>query len=111
MSTAATRTFDEHTLRTLPEAPPFLAAARAQAFDEFRAMPAPSPETEEWRYTDLLDFDLSFEPAAVGHPAMTTSNQDLGALGEPIGTGKCSRRVGCEGAHSCSALSRLRLPC
>ncbi|HUL85590.1 MAG TPA: Fe-S cluster assembly protein SufD [Actinomycetota bacterium] len=81
MSTATTRTFDEHTLQSLPEVAPFLAAARARSFEEFRALPAPSPETEEWRYTDLSDFDLSFEPAAVGHPAMTTSNQDLEALG------------------------------
>ena len=43
MSTATTRTFDEHTLQTLPEVPPSLAAARAQAFEEFRALPAPSP--------------------------------------------------------------------
>lgn len=32
---------------------------RAHAFDLFEAMPMPSPDTEEWRYTDLRDLDLS----------------------------------------------------
>src|SRR5262249_27426861 len=81
VSTAATRTFDERTLRTLPEAPAFLGDLRERSFEEFRAMPPPSPETEEWRYTDLTAFELAFAPAEVGRPARTTSNQDLEALG------------------------------
>ena len=32
---------------------------RTGAFEQFEAMPMPSPETEEWRYTDLRDLDLS----------------------------------------------------
>jgi Fe-S cluster assembly protein SufD len=32
---------------------------RTRAFEQFEAMPMPSPETEEWRYTDLRDLDLS----------------------------------------------------
>ena len=65
-------------------------------------MPIPSQETEEWRYTDLSDLDLSFRPHVPGHGAgvpavggdragvqvqhnssvaMTTSNQDLDARG------------------------------
>jgi len=35
------------------------ARVRERAFAEFEAMPMPSPETEEWRYTDLRRFDLS----------------------------------------------------
>src|SRR6184192_3557307 len=35
------------------------ARVRDRAFGEFEAMPMPSPETEEWRYTDLREFDLS----------------------------------------------------
>ena len=31
-------------------------------FEEFEALPVPSQETEEWRYTDLSDFDLDFVP-------------------------------------------------
>ena len=38
-------------------------ARRTAAFERFEAMPVPSPETEEWRYTDLREFDLStFQP-------------------------------------------------
>ena len=42
-----------------------LTRLREGAFEEFQAMPMPSPETEEWRYTDLREFDLSrFTPFA-----------------------------------------------
>jgi Fe-S cluster assembly protein SufD len=38
---------------------------RDDAFEQFEVMPMPSPETEEWRYTDLRDFDLArFTPFA-----------------------------------------------
>jgi Fe-S cluster assembly protein SufD len=38
---------------------------RTTAFDQFETMPMPSPETEEWRYTDLRDLDLTaFVPFA-----------------------------------------------
>src|SRR5881396_3548020 len=43
----------------------FLTSLRNSAFEQFEAMPIPSPETEEWRYTDLREFDLSrFTPFA-----------------------------------------------
>jgi Fe-S cluster assembly protein SufD len=95
-------TFDQEALSALPEAPAFIRALRTRAFEEFRTMPMPSQETEEWRYTDLSDFDLSFVPHTSGHgsgapgqpgdlaatllqhnssAAMTTSNQDLAAKG------------------------------
>ena len=32
---------------------------REEAFAQFEAMPMPSPETEEWRYTDLRHLDLA----------------------------------------------------
>src|SRR5690349_19462997 len=35
------------------------AALRERAFEQFEAMPMPSPETEEWRYTDVRDLELS----------------------------------------------------
>jgi Fe-S cluster assembly protein SufD len=100
-STTAT-TFDEEALAGLPAAPGYVEASRRQAFDRFRAMPIPSQETEEWRYTDLSDLDLSFTPHSPSHGrgvpavegeraavqlqhnssvAMTTSNQDLDADG------------------------------
>src|SRR5439155_26837690 len=43
-------------------------ATRRQAFDAFQAMPTPSPDTEEWRYTDLRELDLSFVPFAAEAP-------------------------------------------
>ena len=43
---------------------------RRRGLELFRAMPMPSPETEEWRYTDLRELDLSaFVPSAEEHPA------------------------------------------
>ena len=51
--------FDEDALARLPS-PGFLGGLRKQAFEEFLALPIPSTETEEWRYTDVerFDFDL-----------------------------------------------------
>jgi Fe-S cluster assembly protein SufD len=58
--------FDEAALARLP-APGFLRDLRAQALEEWRALPVPSQQTEEWRYTDLEDFDVtSFAPFTQG---------------------------------------------
>ncbi len=102
MTATATATFDERALEALPTAPDFIRSLRKQAFEEFRTLPIPSQSTEEWRYTDLSGFDLSFEPHVPGHghgvPAqqgelaatmlqhnssvvMTTSGQDVQAKG------------------------------
>jgi Fe-S cluster assembly protein SufD len=35
---------------------------REGAFEAFEALPVPSPDTEEWRYTDLRELDLAFDP-------------------------------------------------
>src|SRR5262249_21701076 len=47
---------------------------------EYRALPIPSQETEEWRYTDLSAFDLDFDPRPPRH-TLTTSNQQIDDLG------------------------------
>jgi Fe-S cluster assembly protein SufD len=73
-------TFDERALDALPPAPDYLKGLRKQAFEEFRVLPIPSQETEEWRYTDLSSFDLSFDPQTAGH-TRTTSNQTLDGTG------------------------------
>jgi len=39
---------------------------RTRAFVEFQALPTPSQETEEWRYTDLSGLDLTFAPYTAG---------------------------------------------
>jgi Fe-S cluster assembly protein SufD len=67
----ATTTFDEAALASLPESAGFTGSLRERAFREFEALPTPSQETEEWRYTDLSDLDLSFTPYAAGGRART----------------------------------------
>ena len=62
--------------------------ARHAALDRFEALPMPSPETEEWRYTDLRDFDLqqfvpfSEQPLAPNldqvHPALLEAAGEVG---------------------------------
>lgn len=70
----ATR-FDSQALEELSarlEDPIQLRDLRQRAFQMFETMPMPSPETEEWRYTDLRDFDLSLlRPFAAEPPAAT----------------------------------------
>jgi Fe-S cluster assembly protein SufD len=100
--TTTTETFDEAALAALPDAPDFVQGIRKQAFEEFRTLPIPSQATEEWRYTDLSEFELSFVPHTPGHGngapepdgevggallqhnssiVLTTSGQDLAAQG------------------------------
>jgi Fe-S cluster assembly protein SufD len=87
MALVSTTTFDERALGRLPEGAQGTAAQRRQALELFQAMPVPSQETEEWRYTDLSDFELGFEPYSEGR---TATNLDqvpeelLGAAG-PVG--------------------------
>ncbi|MEO8422489.1 MAG: Fe-S cluster assembly protein SufD [Actinomycetota bacterium] len=66
LSQDARTSFDEHALAELPEAAGFTGELRLRALQEFEAMPIPSQETEEWRYTDLSDFDLDFVPFSPG---------------------------------------------
>jgi hypothetical protein len=66
MTAVSTTTFDERALGSLPKAPSFVAELRADALQRFEAMPVPSQETEEWRYTDLSAFELDFQPFADG---------------------------------------------
>jgi Fe-S cluster assembly protein SufD len=61
-----TNGFDEEALTALPATSPFVEGTRKQAFGEFLALPIPSQETEEWRYTDLEDLDLDLRPFAEG---------------------------------------------
>ena len=61
-----TSRFDEHALAELPDVAGFTGELRLRAVREFEAMPIPSQETEEWRYTDLSNFDLDFAPYTPG---------------------------------------------
>ena len=58
--------FGRATLPSRDGQPAFVTALRDQALEAFEALPVPSPETEEWRYTDLTGFDLDFVPFAEG---------------------------------------------
>jgi len=77
---ARTDPFDAAVFQALPPAPEHVQGVRKQAFEEFRSLPIPSQETEEWRYTDLTSFDLRFEPTPPRH-TLTTSNQQIADLG------------------------------
>jgi Fe-S cluster assembly protein SufD len=86
--TTASR-FDEHALAELPEAAAFTGELRLRALREFEALPIPSQETEEWRYTDLSDFDLDFIPFSPGGGPEAMSHhgvlQAAGVVGERAG--------------------------
>ena len=81
--------FDEHALAELPEAAGFTGGLRLRALREFEAMPIPSQETEEWRYTDLSDFDLDFIPFSPGGGPEAVNRhgvlQAAGVVGERAG--------------------------
>jgi Fe-S cluster assembly protein SufD len=66
VTNVATRVgFDRAALEALPSGPD---ALRRRALEAFEALPIPSPETEEWRYTDLTGFDWGFSPYTLGGP-------------------------------------------
>src|SRR6266849_1507311 len=86
--------FSKETLEDLKgrDASPWLRTLRDRAFEQFETMPVPSPETEEWRYTDLREFDLGrFIPFAEEPKAETLDQvkpdllEAAGAVGERSG--------------------------
>jgi len=77
MASVSTETFDERALEALPEGARSTAPQRRQALELFRSMPVPSQETEEWRYTDLSEFELDFEPFADGGTAEDLNRHGL----------------------------------
>lgn len=97
MSGALKTTFDEEALGALPAAPAFVESLRKQAFTEFLALPIPSQETEEWRYTDLSDLDLGFAPFAAGVRA-----ENLDGVDERIlqAAGRVGERAGLQIQHN-----------
>jgi Fe-S cluster assembly protein SufD len=80
----ATKTgFDREALEGLPSVPPFVEALRLRGLEAFEALPIPSPETEEWRYTDLTGFDWGFRPHTEGgEPEAVDRHGLLTAVGE-----------------------------
>jgi Fe-S cluster assembly protein SufD len=80
------RGFSKDALPTPEGEPKALSDLRERAFEAFGALPIPSPETEEWRYTDLTGFDWGFRPHTPGGPAAETLDdvpeEILAATGE-----------------------------
>jgi Fe-S cluster assembly protein SufD len=89
MADTSTKTgFDREALESIAgrDIDTFVGPLRDQAFEQFVTMPVPSPDTEEWRYTDLREFDLSpFAAIAEEQPALNLDEvkpQILAAAGE-----------------------------
>jgi Fe-S cluster assembly protein SufD len=80
------RGFSKDALPTPRGEPKSLSDLRKRAFETFEALPIPSPETEEWRYTDLTGFDWGFRPHTAGGPRAETLDdvpeEILAATGE-----------------------------
>ena len=91
MATTMSTGFDEHALAALPAAAPSVERQREEAFERFLALPIPSQETEEWRYTDLEELDLDLRPFAEGGQA-----ENLDGVPEEIlaGAGEVGERAG-----------------
>jgi Fe-S cluster assembly protein SufD len=84
MAAVSTTTFDERALEALPDGAASTASQRRRALEVFRSTPMPSQETEEWRYTDVSDFDLDFATFTPGRTATTLDDvpeEILGAAG------------------------------
>jgi Fe-S cluster assembly protein SufD len=92
VDTLASTRFDDAALPAAPGEPRTVADLRRRALEAFRALPVPSQETEEWRYTDLsgLDFER-FVPFSAGRKAANLDDLDEGAL---AAVGEVGERAG-----------------
>jgi Fe-S cluster assembly protein SufD len=91
VDTLASR-FDEASLPAPPGEPTGVADLRRRAVEAFRALPVPSQETEEWRYTDLsgLEFER-FVPFSAGRRGANLDDLDEGVL---AAVGEVGERAG-----------------
>ena len=60
-------------------------ALREEAFERFEAMPLPSPETEEWRYTDVSELLLDAYTLEGRQPEAATLDQVAPQVQEALG--------------------------
>jgi Fe-S cluster assembly protein SufD len=58
---------------------------RQEAYQRYELMPLPSPETEEWRYTDVSDLDLASFSLEGEEPQATTLDDIPAGLQEAMG--------------------------
>ena len=79
--TLTTSGFTEEQLPAPAGEPDFVRALRREALGLYRALPVPSQETEEWRYTDVSGLDLEgFTPFTPGRTAENLDDVDEGVL-------------------------------
>jgi Fe-S cluster assembly protein SufD len=82
VTTTRSTGFDEAALAALPRSAPFVEALREEALASYLALPIPSSETEEWRYTDVSGLNLDLRPFAEGGgPEAMTRHGVLAAAG------------------------------
>jgi Fe-S cluster assembly protein SufD len=98
--------FDRQALEAVSrgDADGFLGPLREQAFGQFDTMPIPSPDTEEWRYTDLREFDLSqFSALAAERPALNLDEVEPRVL---AAAGDIGDRAGLLIQHNSTVITR-----
>ena len=103
MAVVSTTTFDERALEALPDGARSTAPQRRQALELFGSMPVPSQETEEWRYTDLSDFELDFDAFTDGG-----TREDLNRQGLLAAAGISGERAGLQIQRNGTVLSTQR---
>ncbi len=78
---AGSGTFATSALPAADGEPGWARSLREGALSAFEAMPVPSQDTEEWRYTDLSSFDVNaFAPHAAGKAAENLDDVEPGVL-------------------------------
>jgi Fe-S cluster assembly protein SufD len=98
--------FDEDGFARLPS-PGFLGGLRKQAFEEFLALGTPSQQTEEWRYTDVEDFDFDLRPYVPGGRAANLDD----VPGEILAAaGNVGERAGLQIQHDSDVMVTHLLP-
>lgn len=85
-------TFTKDALPTPEGQPTWATGLREEALTAYEALPIPSQNTEEWRYTDVSEFDFdAFRPGAPGATADTLDDvpdhilEALGDVGDRAG--------------------------
>jgi Fe-S cluster assembly protein SufD len=101
--TVTASSFSPDALQALTRTDPAMAGLRQRAYERFAAMPMPSPSTEEWRYTDLRDLDLSAFVPWSSEPTAANLDQVKPELLEAAG--EVGERAGLSIQHNSTVVS------
>jgi Fe-S cluster assembly protein SufD len=107
-TSTTTTGFTEQALLALTGGNGDLSALRTRAFELFQALPVPSPETEEWRYTDLREFDLGAYQPLAEEPVADTLDRVAPAIQEA--TGAVGDRAGLAIQHNSTLVTAHLAP-